>query len=663
MSLGGALSTLCQVADVVEGSTGSFRSNVSDASTERSSGLLSVGSLIAGRYEIVSEIGRGGMSVVFHCVEAMLDRHVAVKVFNFGEDESDFFERFQKEARAISSLTHPNIVRVFASGIDGRHPYIVMELLQGLTLEELLKQGPLEPSQFSSIFCSVIEAVAHAHAHNIVHRDLKPANIMLPEKNDTANGVVKILDFSVAKILDDHTGASKTVGLAGTPYYMSPEQCAGAAVDARSDIYSLGCLMYECITGSKPFEGDTAFKIMYGHTNEPAPPFGDKGNSRLYSASLKLEVLKCLSKKVEDRPQKALLLKAFVDQCQASPGRSSLGSFATAKFTVCVLLAVTALIAIFFIFQPRKTNESSANTFQTSAEVKPINRMRMIKDRLRDNRTLVTEGRLEEAAKEYSDIIRRCQATNKGELQEAYRDAAHCYVLLGRKEEAFALLRKRLAMPDEAPPGSEREAEFTNELAWAYYKANDFSKAIDICKKYIEAHESNPSSRLNMVSTYDSLASYLISAGRSKEAIPYAKTCLTICNTLPKGRTKTEAINSTRLYYMACSQAQVDMDDAEKELQATMKIVGDFKGAEAGFRMVAVAKLLGNIDRYKDGFHFLEEARKTSQLLPPFKKADLMVEIDAAKMEIEARRATQQAKTGAKRISRTRPAGGLSQQR
>lgn len=613
---------------------------MSDASTNKPKDQLSKGSLIAGRYELVAELGRGGMSVVFHCVEAMLERDVAVKVFNFGEGEKDLFDRFQKEARAVSLLSHPNIVRVFASGVDGQKPYIVMELLKGRTLEELLKNGPLSPEQFHSIFAPVIEAVAHAHDQNIVHRDLKPANIMITEHGDTGSGAVKILDFSVAKFLNDNVAAAKTVGLAGTPYYMSPEQCAGAAVDARSDIYSLGCLMYECISGSKPFEGDTSFKIMYGHMNDPLPPFCEKGNSRLYSDALKEQVLKCLSKELAGRPQQAHLLKAALEEAGAR-SKGSLPSVLSgkAKGAIVGILFVVALLVVLFVVQMKMDRKPTLTASVMPLEVKSAHRMRTIKDRLRDNRALVVAGRFEEAAKEYPDIIKRCEATNKIELQAAYRDAAHCYLLLGRKDEAFALLRKRFLLPGEAPPGSERESEFTNELAYAYFETKDYASAIEICKKYISEHESPSSGKLNIFSTYDTVASFLIGANRSKEAIPYAKTCLTICDALPEGRSRTNAINSTRLYYMACSKSGVDMADAERELQKTMNIVGVFKGDEAAFRMVSVAKMLCDFERFDDGLHFLDEARKALGRLAPLKKAEAMKEIGDVAKAIEARRA------------------------
>ncbi|MBX9567988.1 MAG: serine/threonine protein kinase [Candidatus Obscuribacterales bacterium] len=292
---------------------------------------LASGSLIAGRYEVIAELGRGGMSVVYLCVEKMLDRQVAVKLFNLLEGENYFLDRFQKEARAISALSHPNIVKVFASGIDGQHPYIVMEYLSGETLEDVLKLGPLMPDRFMSIFAVVCDAVIHAHEQQIIHRDLKPANIMLAKSGDTGSGAVKILDFSVAKILSDDPTMDKTIGLAGTPYYMSPEQCTGAPLDARSDVYSLGCLMYECITGIRPFEGDSSFKILYGHMHEPVPPFADHGHSKLYSKELKALIQKCLSKKPDDRPQHVAQVKQNLESY--STVQTSAGSLVTAAIT------------------------------------------------------------------------------------------------------------------------------------------------------------------------------------------------------------------------------------------------------------------------------------------------------------------------------------------
>jgi serine/threonine-protein kinase len=227
-----------------------------------------------GRYEVGEVIGSGGMAEVRRGRDLRIGRDVAIKLLrpDLGRDPA-FQTRFRREAQAAASLNSPSIVAVFDTGedvIDGRlTPYIVMEYVQGRTLREVLNQdGRLLPGRALQVTAEICHALEQAHAAGIVHRDIKPANVMLTEA-----GQVKVMDFGIARALTGSSTMTQTATVIGTAYYLSPEQARGEHVDARSDIYSTGCLLYELLTGAPPFTGDSAVAVAYQHVREePIPP-------------------------------------------------------------------------------------------------------------------------------------------------------------------------------------------------------------------------------------------------------------------------------------------------------------------------------------------------------------------------------------------------------
>jgi eukaryotic-like serine/threonine-protein kinase len=227
----------------------------------------------AGRYEIVSELGRGAMGVVYKAMDPVIGRTVAVKTIRLSEEGTglsrpELLTRFQTEARAAGLLTHPNIVVVFDAGEEDGLYYITMELVEGKSLQALLDSGHAFPlPRTLRIMEQTCSALQFAHERNVVHRDIKPANLML-----TADDTVKVTDFGTAKILQFGT-VQQTAHVMGTPSYMSPEQVKGRAVDGRSDIFSLGVMLYEMVTGEKPFPGQNITTVIYKIVNEdPVPP-------------------------------------------------------------------------------------------------------------------------------------------------------------------------------------------------------------------------------------------------------------------------------------------------------------------------------------------------------------------------------------------------------
>lgn len=257
--------------------------------------MLKIGTILGNRYEILEKIGAGGMSIVYRARDTKLERSVTVKVLRdeFIADE-DFVSRFKIEAQAAASLSHPNIVNVYDVGTEYDTYYIVMEYINGFTLKEIIdKEAPFDNKKALNYALKIASALQHAHKNHIVHRDIKPQNILV-----TADGELKVTDFGIA-----HAATSSTVTMTstaiGSVHYFSPEQARGGYVDEKSDLYSLGIVIYEMVTGKLPFEGDSSVSIALKHINEELPSI-HQFNPEI-SKSLEGIILKATQKRVDQR--------------------------------------------------------------------------------------------------------------------------------------------------------------------------------------------------------------------------------------------------------------------------------------------------------------------------------------------------------------------------
>ena len=266
-----------------------------------------VGEVIADRYEILELLGRGSTGLIYKAKHKILDRQVAIKLlYPQLVIDSESMQRFQQEAQAISKLSHPNIVTVYDFGKLGSGlPYLAMDYSDGVTLHETLaREDHLPVGRAIPLFMQACQALAHSHAHGVLHRDIKPSNIMLV--NGAGNKeYLKIVDFGIAKLLKQEQSLNLTQDgeVLGSPLYMSPEQCMGNELDSRSDIFSLGCVMYVTLLGREPFVGKNIMETMYLRTAENAKPFNEKRPDLSIPQTLEAVVLKALSRQPDQRQQ------------------------------------------------------------------------------------------------------------------------------------------------------------------------------------------------------------------------------------------------------------------------------------------------------------------------------------------------------------------------
>jgi len=353
--------------------------------------ILPANSIIGGAFRVIGMIGQGGMGVVYLVEQLSLKKQLALKVLSPEFVNEQSWLRFQAEAKTLAALNHATLVKVYDLGIHDRSlPFYSMDYLQGLNLEEILiADGPLPLSQALSIFIEALGGLAYAHRNGIIHRDLKPSNIML----STAGGgrQVKILDFGISKLV--LPGGSLTQSLTstgevfGSPYYMSPEQCVGDVVDARSDIYSIGCSLFEVLTGFVPFEGRSSVETVAMHQDRDAPRLSEVSSANEFPPSVELVLSKCLAKLPQDRYQTAKELSLDLERIldgkdvlaynRVFPSAEMREEDSTEPFPFRLVAAVTllllaCLIATYFFFAAQPPQLSAMKNKAVAKAKEPV---------------------------------------------------------------------------------------------------------------------------------------------------------------------------------------------------------------------------------------------------------------------------------------------------
>jgi Serine/threonine protein kinase len=279
-----------------------------------------VNKIFGGRYEVLEQIGAGGMAIVYKARDVLLNRVVTIKVLReqFIADE-DFIRRFRREAQSAASLSHPNIVSIYDVGKDGDTEYIVMEYVEGRNLKEIIRDyAPLSTDQSINLARQITSAIQNAHEHHIIHRDIKPHNILV-----TADGIAKVTDFGIARAVSSAT-VTHTGDIIGSVHYLSPEQAKGLQSNEQSDIYSLGIVLYELLTGKVPYDGETPIAIALKHLQEqPIPP--SKLNPRI-EREFETVIMRAIAKSLDKRYLSAKDLLEDLNHIQAGRPIASLAA-------------------------------------------------------------------------------------------------------------------------------------------------------------------------------------------------------------------------------------------------------------------------------------------------------------------------------------------------
>lgn len=313
---------------------------------------------LAGQYEFIGKIGEGGMGVVYKARHLALNHLVAIKMMHVNKMDQNKILRFQQEAKAVSSLDHPSIVRVRDFGIsEAGQPHMVLDYIDGVTLESMIKtHGPLSLTDAKELFTQICDAVAHAHQRKVLHRDLKPSNIMLVYR-DNQPPLPVIVDFGIAKVVDpgqqQGMNLTQTGEIFGSPFYMSPEQTAGKELDQRSDVYSVGCVLFETLTGAPPFVGQNAIETLIMHTSASPPTLKQGSLGKVFPAGLQAVMDKALAKDPQNRFQdmnsfKVALLKA-IDQPDVVDASTNLVDSRKKVNSSLPIIAATTVLILFAV--------------------------------------------------------------------------------------------------------------------------------------------------------------------------------------------------------------------------------------------------------------------------------------------------------------------------
>lgn len=301
-----------------------------------------------GPYRITKKIAKGGMAEIYEGVDEVHNRPVAIKVLRADmAEEQEFVTRFRREAEAVAQLKHPNILEVYDSGFEDETEYITMTYVDGGSLKDLISRGPMSPEEAVSIAIQLADALDYAHQEGIVHRDVKPSNVLL-----APDGTPLLTDFGIAKSFDETQHLTRTGRSIGTPQYMAPEQIQGDPVDHRTDVYALGIVLYEMVTGRVPFDATTPAAALYKQINEPPPPISEAKVE--IPGWLEDIIQKAIAKNPADRYQRAADLAAALRDRRApehvpTPPPMPTGSTRVEKERAAMFPVLVAVIVLLIL--------------------------------------------------------------------------------------------------------------------------------------------------------------------------------------------------------------------------------------------------------------------------------------------------------------------------
>lgn len=466
--------------------------------------MMICGTTIDDKYEIVGTIGTGGFGTVYKAWQKQFDRMVAIKLLNTGVlEESDGLMRFEREAKAIAGVQHKNIISFYGYGVWQQSPYMVMDFIEGTNLHAMMRaEGKLEPLKLARIMKQVCEGLACAHAHGIVHRDLKPTNIML-EPGPDGRDVVKIIDFGLVKLMPGYGVNSQKLTEAGcalgTCNYMSPEQCVGGDTDHRVDLYAVGCILHEAVTGSLPFDGDEAVAVMYQHINDAARPICDYVQPSPVVDALQAVIAKAMAKSSEERYQSANDIVADLDSIirgesgkLAQAGRSSQRTFIapqtarSARRKLPLFIAITAALMTacavgLYYAQERPPVELTVAPDSTSLGLYDDVSRRVRND---DDAVTMIPALEETIAQNEKD-----KRLDPDRLSELYRRLSYGRWKLGHYQSAFDAIEKAIQIRDPKVRGDKNGWRYYNERANALWGLKKYDEALQVVQEMLNERE------------------------------------------------------------------------------------------------------------------------------------------------------------------------------
>lgn len=504
-----------------------------------------IGTTVGSHYEVLKLIGIGGMSAVYRARHILLDKDVALKVIlpKLICDEKTV-KRFKQEAKAATSLNHPNICDVSEFGLnENGYPYLVMELVEGKSLEKLIvEEGKLDPVRAVQIAIDVTRALGHAHSHGVIHRDMKPANILLAS-DSRALEEVKIVDFGIAKLVrEDDSGPNltKTGEIFGTPNYMSPEQCLGKAVDTKSDIYSLGCILYHMLTGKAPYESESTLQTLMSHLSEKTPEIDDA------SPFINSVIQKCMEKESADRYSSMEILREDLESYLAGdeknisvPKKSKSNHKLWLAASLIPITFLVYLLQSFFIngyyikYLPETNSKPIASTSspidQKLADVPesrmeeedrldwaPTNWRELHKEGDQAHKSGDTENALELYKKALANALQ--SGADKKDLAYLYEEIGGCATYLDKEDEA-ALAYYGAVASSQFIGDKDRLIKNMKALAKTKFSQKKFGEAIDYYERALKARGNIKGNNPALMDDWYCLGNAYYEAGQAKNAI------------------------------------------------------------------------------------------------------------------------------------------------